>query len=152
MADTENKLEALEQEAVAEASANPQADAPKKNAVAAEPSHIASMNNAEDLGPAVVKPTDSNPFSPSKTPASARIPPTVCSGGKTRDGWMRKPFAIPFSWLVENSMIKEEVQDSRTLPTRKPTLPSTITSLRTVPNFGGAASTASWSAPPPTGS
>ena len=61
MADTENKLEALEQEAVAEASANPQADAPKKNAVAAEPSHIASMNNAEDLGPAVVKPTDSNP-------------------------------------------------------------------------------------------
>ena len=33
----------------------------KKNAVAAEPSHIASMNNAEDLGPAVVKPTDSNP-------------------------------------------------------------------------------------------
>ena len=61
MADTENKLEALEQEAVAEASANPQADAPKKNAVAAEPSHIAKMNNAEDLGPAVVKPTDSNP-------------------------------------------------------------------------------------------
>ena len=34
MADTEKKLEALEQEAVAEASANPQADAPKKNAVA----------------------------------------------------------------------------------------------------------------------
>ena len=61
MADTENKLEALEQEAVAEASANPQADAPKKNALAAEPSHIASMNNDEDLGAAVVKPTDSNP-------------------------------------------------------------------------------------------
>ena len=61
MADTENKLEALEQEAVAEASANPQADAPKKNAVAAEPSHIAKMNNSEDLGAAVVKPTDSNP-------------------------------------------------------------------------------------------
>ena len=60
MADTENKLEALEQEVV-EASVNPQADAPKKNAVAAEPSHIASMNNAEDLGAAVVKPTDSNP-------------------------------------------------------------------------------------------
>ena len=60
MADTENKLEALEQEVV-EASVNPQADAPKKNAVAAEPSHIAKMNNAEDLGPAVVKPTDSNP-------------------------------------------------------------------------------------------
>ena len=61
MAETENEVEALEKEAVAEASANPQADAPKKNAVAAEPSHIASMNNAEDLGAAVVKPTDSNP-------------------------------------------------------------------------------------------
>ena len=59
MADTENKLEALEQEAVAEASANPQADAPKKNAVAAEPNHLS--NEAEDLGAAVVKPTDSNP-------------------------------------------------------------------------------------------
>jgi len=60
MADTENKIEALEQEAVAEAnSANPQASAPKKNAVAAEPTHL--KNDAEDLGPAVVKPTDSNP-------------------------------------------------------------------------------------------
>ena len=58
MADTENKLEALEQEVV-EASANPQADAPKKNAVAAEPLKLS--NEAEDLGPAVVKPTDSNP-------------------------------------------------------------------------------------------
>ena len=67
MAETENKVEALEKEAVAEASANPQADAPKKNAVAAEPSHIASMNNAEDLGAAVVKPTDSNPDATKKT-------------------------------------------------------------------------------------
>ena len=67
MADTEKKLEALEQEAVAEASANPQADAPKKNAVAAEPSHIAKMNNSEDLGAAVVKPTDSNPDATKKT-------------------------------------------------------------------------------------
>ena len=63
MAETENKIEALEQEAVKEVSeanaANPQADAPKKNAVAAEPSKLS--NEAEDLGPAVVKPTDSNP-------------------------------------------------------------------------------------------
>ena len=66
MAETENKIEALEKEVV-EASANPQADAPKKNAVAAEPSHIAKMNNAEDLGPAVVKPTDSNPDATKKT-------------------------------------------------------------------------------------
>ena len=60
MAETEKKLEAMEQEAVVEANAaNPQADAPKKNAVAAEPSHL--KNDAEDLGAPVVKPTDSNP-------------------------------------------------------------------------------------------
>jgi hypothetical protein len=35
------------------------ADAPKKNAVVAEPTHLS--NEAEDLGPAVVKSTDSNP-------------------------------------------------------------------------------------------
>ena len=60
MAETDKKIEAMEQE-VSEASANPQADAPKKNAVAAEPSHIAKMADYEDLGAAVVKPTDSNP-------------------------------------------------------------------------------------------
>ena len=53
-------FEAMEQEAVLEANAaNPQADAPKKGAVAAEPNHLS--NSAEDLGAAVVKPTDSNP-------------------------------------------------------------------------------------------
>ena len=60
MAETDKKIEAMEQE-VSEASVNPQADAPKKNAVAAEPSHIAKMASHEDLGAAVVKPTDSNP-------------------------------------------------------------------------------------------
>jgi len=59
MAETEKTIEAMEQEAVSEAMANPQADAPKKNAVAAETSHL--KNDAEDLGSAVVKPTDSNP-------------------------------------------------------------------------------------------
>jgi len=61
MAKTEKKIEAMEAEVeqVVEATANPQADAPKKNAVAAEPSKLS--NEAEDLGPAVVKPTDSNP-------------------------------------------------------------------------------------------
>jgi len=60
MAETEKKLEAMEQKAVVEANAaNPQADAPKKNAVAAEPSHL--KGDYEDLGAAVVKPTDSNP-------------------------------------------------------------------------------------------
>ena len=60
MAETEKTIEAMEQEAVVEANAaNPQADAPKKNAVAAEPSKLS--NSAEDLGAPVVKPTDSNP-------------------------------------------------------------------------------------------
>ena len=59
MAETEKNIEAVEAEVVREASANPQADAPKKNAVAAEPTHL--KNDAEDLGAAVVKPTDSNP-------------------------------------------------------------------------------------------
>ena len=53
MAESEKKTETIE-----EASANPNADAPKKNAVAAEPSHLS--NDAEDLGAPVVKPTDSN--------------------------------------------------------------------------------------------
>lgn len=54
MAETD-KIEALEKE-VTEATAP---DAPKKNAVAAEP--MKKVGDAEDLGPAVVKPTDSNP-------------------------------------------------------------------------------------------
>ena len=44
MAETDKKIEAMEQE-VSEASANPQADAPKKNAVAAAPSHIAKWQH-----------------------------------------------------------------------------------------------------------
>ena len=55
MSETEKTLEATVKE-VTEASA---ADAPKKNAVTAEPTHL--KNDAEDLGPAVVKSTDSNP-------------------------------------------------------------------------------------------
>jgi len=54
MAETD-KIEALEKE-VTEAIAP---DAPKKNAVAAEP--MKKVGDAEDLGPAVVKNTDSNP-------------------------------------------------------------------------------------------
>ena len=51
---------------VVEANAvNPQADAPKKNAVPSEPTHLS--NEAEDLGPAVVKPTDSNPDATKKS-------------------------------------------------------------------------------------
>jgi hypothetical protein len=50
---------------MSEAQANPMADAPKKNAVAAEPSNLKS--DYEDLGSAVTKPTDSNPDSTKKT-------------------------------------------------------------------------------------
>jgi len=60
MAEIEKKIEAVkDQKEVAENTANPNADLPKKNAVAAEPTHL--KNDAEDLGAAVVKPTDSNP-------------------------------------------------------------------------------------------
>ncbi len=93
MADTENKLEALEQEAVAEA--NAQADAPKKNAVAAEPNHL--KNDAEDLGAAVVKPTDSNPDAtkkvkqvsgqaPQKSQGSADSMPTLAGHNTKLEG------------------------------------------------------------------
>ena len=54
MAESEKKPETIE-----EAAANPNADAPKKNAVAGEPSHL--NPDYEDLGSPVVKPTDSNP-------------------------------------------------------------------------------------------
>ena len=54
MAESEKKTETIE-----EAAANPNADAPKKNAVAGEPSHL--NPDYEDLGSPVVKPTDSNP-------------------------------------------------------------------------------------------
>jgi len=47
--------------------ANPQASAPKKNAVAPEGSNIASMAKFDDLGAPVVKPTDSNPDATKKS-------------------------------------------------------------------------------------
>ena len=78
MADTEAKnLEALEAEAVSEANG---ADAPKKNAVAAEPTHLS--NEADDLGPAVTKPTDSNPDATKKVnKVSDKISATADKGG-----------------------------------------------------------------------
>ena len=56
MAETETKIEALEKE-VTEASVT-QSDNPKKNGHGEGTSH---SNEAEDLGSAVTKPTDSNP-------------------------------------------------------------------------------------------
>ena len=55
MAESEKQPETIEEAA----HANPNADAPKKNAVAGEPSHL--NPDYEDLGSPVVKPTDSNP-------------------------------------------------------------------------------------------
>jgi hypothetical protein len=55
------KVVAEEIERELDEKANPQADAPKKNAVAPETSNIASMSKYDDLGAPVVKPTDSNP-------------------------------------------------------------------------------------------
>ena len=54
MAESEKQPETIE-----EAPANPNADAPIKNAVAGEPSHL--NPDYEDLGSPLVKPTDSNP-------------------------------------------------------------------------------------------
>ena len=129
MADTENKLEALEQEAVAEASANPQADAPKKNAVAAEPSKMS--NEAEDLGPAVVKPTDSNPDAtkkvkqvsgqaPQKSQGAADPMPTLDKKEETeKDGEVVNEGEMPKAALdalkkhKEKSETKEEKEEDK---------------------------------------
>ena len=129
MADTENKLEALEQEAVAEASANPQADAPKKNAVAAEPSKMS--NEAEDLGPAVVKPTDSNPDAtkkvkqvsgqaPQKSQGAADPMPTLDKKEETeKDGEVVNEGEMPKAALdalkkhKEKSEEKEDKKDEK---------------------------------------
>ena len=59
MAEIDKKIEATKDQKEVAENANPNADLPKKNAVAAEPTHL--KNDAEDLGAPVVKPTDSNP-------------------------------------------------------------------------------------------
>ena len=67
MAESEKQPEAMQ-----EAPANPNASAPAKNAVAAEPSHL--NTDYEDLGSPVVKPTDSNPDATKKvTKASDEV-------------------------------------------------------------------------------
>ena len=68
MTEENKKVVALEEiEKELEEKANPQADAPKKNAVAPEGSNIASMAKYDDLGAPVVKPTDSNPDATKKS-------------------------------------------------------------------------------------
>ena len=76
MAETEKTLVEAGK-AVMEATAP---DAPKKNAVAAEP--MKSLGSAEDLGPAVVKPTDSNPDATKKMKkVSDQVSATADKGG-----------------------------------------------------------------------
>ena len=74
MSENVKNIEATkDQKEVAENTASPNADLPKKNAVAAEPTHLS--NSAEDLGAAVVKPTDSNPDATKKvTKVSGQAP------------------------------------------------------------------------------
>ena len=68
MTEENKKVVAIEEiEKELEEKANPQADAPKKNAVAPEQSHIAGMAKYDDLGAAVVKPQDSNPDATKKS-------------------------------------------------------------------------------------
>ena len=68
MTEENEKVVAIEEiEKELEEKANPQADAPKKNAVAPETSNIAGMAKYDDLGAAVVKPTDSNPDATKKS-------------------------------------------------------------------------------------
>ena len=68
MTEENKKVVAIEEiEKELEEKANPQADAPKKNAVAPEGSNIASMAKYDDLGSPVVKPTDSNPDATKKS-------------------------------------------------------------------------------------
>tara|TARA_Y100001972_G_scaffold24117_1_gene29118 strand:+ start:11219 stop:12436 length:1218 start_codon:yes stop_codon:yes gene_type:complete len=68
MTEENKKVVAIEEiEKELEEKANPQADAPKKNAVAPETSNIAGMAKYDDLGSPVVKPTDSNPDATKKS-------------------------------------------------------------------------------------
>lgn len=68
MTEENKKVVAIEEiEKELEEKANPQADAPKKNAVAPEGSNIAGMAKYDDLGAAVVKPQDSNPDATKKS-------------------------------------------------------------------------------------
>ena len=109
MAETKNNIEAMEQEAVLEANAaNPQADAPKKNAVESEPSAL--KNDAEDLGPAVVKPTDSNPDATKKTKEVSGDPQQKAQG--SADAMPKLKEEESKEEEGEKKDVKEESEDS----------------------------------------
>ena len=80
-------------------------DAPKKNAVAAEPSPL--KNDAEDLGPAVVKPTDSNPDATKKVKEVSGQAPQKSEGAPDPMPTLKKEGAKETEKDSEDKEIKE---------------------------------------------
>ena len=80
-------------------------DAPKKNAVAAEPSPL--KNDAEDLGPAVVKPTDSNPDATKKVKEVSGQAPQKSEGAPDPMPTLKKEGAKETDKDSEDKEIKE---------------------------------------------
>ena len=80
-------------------------DAPKKNAVAAEPTHLS--NDAEDLGPAVVKPTDSNPDATKKVKEVSGQAPQKSEGAPDPMPTLKKEGAKETEKDSEEKEIKE---------------------------------------------
>ena len=101
MAETEKTLVEAGKE-VMEATAP---DAPKKNAVAAEPSPL--KNDAEDLGPAVVKPTDSNPDATKKVKEVSGQAPQKSEGAPDPMPTLKKEGAKETDKDSEDKEIKE---------------------------------------------
>ena len=101
MAETEKTLVEAGKE-VMEATAP---DAPKKNAVAAEPTHL--KNDAEDLGPAVVKPTDSNPDATKKVKEVSGQAPQKSEGAPDPMPTQKKEGAKETEKDSEDKEIKE---------------------------------------------
>ena len=101
MAETEKTLVEAGK-AVMEATAP---DAPKKNAVPAEPSPL--KNDAEDLGPAVVKPTDSNPDATKKVKEVSGQAPQKSEGAPDPMPTLKKEGAKETDKDSEDKEIKE---------------------------------------------
>ena len=80
-------------------------DAPKKNAVAAEPSPL--KNDAEDLGAAVVKPTDSNPDATKKVKEVSGHAPQKSEGAPDPMPTLKKEGAKETDKDSEDKEIKE---------------------------------------------
>ena len=100
MADNKNVADTIQE--VMEATAP---DAPKKNAVAAETSPLS--NSAEDLGAAVVKPTDSNPDATKKVKEVSGQAPQKSEGAPDPMPTLKKEGAKETEKESEDKEIKE---------------------------------------------